>query len=153
MPVAEPALAIGDRGLVWFALAFATTQLVEVPIFALALRSARPSRPSRPLAARAAIAFGASAITHPVVWYVMPRVTLALLVLVARGGFSLGVTAATLVYGALAEGFAVVVEAAYLRAFGVRRALLWALFANAASGLVGTAVVLLLGEGISALQR
>lgn len=150
MPVAEPALAIGDRGLVWFALAFATTQLVEVPIFALALRSARPSRP---LAARAAIAFGASAITHPVVWYVMPRVTLALLVLVARGGFSLGVTAATLVYGALAEGFAVVVEAAYLRAFGVRRALLWALFANAASVLVGTAVVLLLGEGISALQR
>jgi hypothetical protein len=141
----DPTLAIGDRGLRWFALAFALTQLVEVPIFAPALRGGRDPRSPRPLLARVAIAFGASALTHPVVWFVMPLVAVAILTAAARVGIAVGAAGGALVYGALAEGFAVLVEAAYLRAFGVRRALLWSLGANTASVVVGTAVVWGLG--------
>lgn len=132
-------LAIGDRGLPWFALAFALTQIVEVPIFTRALRGPRP------LAARVAIAFGASALTHPIVWFVMPLVAARLLAASSRVGVSLDLIGRTLLYGALAEGFAVLAEAAWLRAFGVRRALPWSIAANAASVIVGTAVVQTLG--------
>ena len=38
---------------------------------------------------------------------------------------------------AIAEGFAVLVEAGFLACFGVRRALLWALAANACSVVIG----------------
>ncbi len=38
-------------------------------------------------------------------------------------------------------------EAAYLRAFGLRRALLWSLGANAASAVVGTIVVWIIARG------
>ncbi len=168
---ADVSLAIGDRGLRWFLLAFALTQLVEVPIYARALRvserapsssspspsplssplpsplsSPSPSSPARrPLAARVVIAFGASALTHPIVWFVMPWLATSLLVVLARAGLPLGVTTRTLVYGALAEGFALLVEAAYLRAFGLRRAFAWSLAANVASVIVGTAVVACFG--------
>lgn len=87
-------------------VAFVFTQLVEVPIYAVALRT------------RIVTAFGASAITHPIVWFVIfPFVPLPYLGLIV-----------------LAESFAVVVEAIY---FGWlvrrRRAWLWSLVANAAS--------------------
>lgn len=101
------------RAWVW---AFVFTQVVEIPIYAYALRVSLP------------IAFGASALTHPIVWFgffhpifddvpYWPRVIAA-------------------------EHFAWLAEAAYLH-FGFKikpaRALLWALIANAASVLLGFA--------------
>jgi hypothetical protein len=87
-------------------VAFVFTQLVEVPIYTVALRA-------RPLAA-----FGASAVTHPIVWFVIfPFVPLPYLGLVV-----------------LAESFAVVAEAIYFRVLLGRRGVwLWSLVANAAS--------------------
>lgn len=93
--------------------AFLLTQLVEVPIQA-------PSVPGS-VARRVCVAFGSSAITHPLVWLFVlfgPAGSYDTRVLVAELG-------------------AVVVEAAWLRAFGARRPLLVALFANAASIAVG----------------
>jgi hypothetical protein len=88
-------------------LVFAFTQLIEVPIYRRALNG------------RTLVAFGASTLTHPVVWFVFPR-----------WGAPLWV-----IYPA-AEAFAVLVEAGYLRLFGLRpflAALGWSLLANAAS--------------------
>lgn len=143
----DVSLAIGDRGARSFAIAFAITQLVEVPIYVAALATGGPRAlpsPGRSIPKRAAIAFGASALTHPVVWLVMPAVAMevysALFGRLFEGG-GLGIVGRTLFYGVIAEGFAVVAEALYLRAFGVRRALLWAAAANAASVLVGTLIV------------
>ena len=164
---AGDSLAIGDRGPASFALAFAITQLVEVPIYLRALRgapgspplaatpSATREAPERPapsrsstrtsVARRAALAFGASALTHPIVWFVMPWAAMALhRAAVRAGGPALDEAGRTLLYGGLAEGFAVVAEALYLRGFRVRRPLAWSLFANAASVIVGTIVVRLL---------
>lgn len=97
-------------------VAFAITQAVETPIYLAA-------QPQIPWLRRLAIGLGASAITHPVVWFAAPR-------------FVHGWVAYVLV----AEAFAITVEALWLRAFGVRRALLWSVFANACSVGVGLAV-------------
>lgn len=102
-------------------VAFAFTQLVEVPIYSVGLRV-------RPLAA-----FGASAITHPIVWFVIcdPR-------------WGLGYWPQV----AIAELFAWLVEAAY---FGLglkkgwKKGLLWSLLANAASFSAGMASRALIG--------
>jgi hypothetical protein len=99
--------------------AFAFTQAVECPIYVYALGEARPRR-SR--AGRAAVAFGASAITHPVVWFLFPWLWIRL-------GYPGGYW--TMV--AFAEAFAVLVEAAYVWGFGLSAALGWAVVANAAS--------------------
>jgi hypothetical protein len=96
--------------------AFLFTQAVEVPIYAVPLRG-------RPLAG-----FGASAITHPVVWFVFPALIHDYLTMAVA-----------------AEIFAVAVEAAYLRAFGVRRALFWSIVANGASLGLGLALRALTG--------
>jgi hypothetical protein len=97
--------------------AFAVTQLIEVPIYLLCMqRQAFDARwPTRLL-----IAFGASAFTHPIVWFVLPRLGLSY--------WS---------YVALAETFAVLAEAFYLGRFGIRRPALWALLANATSAGLG----------------
>jgi hypothetical protein len=87
--------------------AFIFTQLIEVPIYVRGAGCA-------PIAA-----FGASALTHPIIWFGLfsPR---------WRAPYSTRLIAAEL--------FAWLVEAAYLRfALGRRRALLWSLVANAAS--------------------
>jgi hypothetical protein len=92
-------------GQAW-ALAFLFTQMVEVPIYTVGLRvGVLP-------------AFGASAITHPVLWFVIfPYLHLPYVWLIVVG-----------------ESFAVLVEAAYFAyPFRRRRALLWSLLANAAS--------------------
>lgn len=89
-------------------VAFAATQAVEVPIYLLALRQ-------HPWRQRLWVAFMASAITHPIAWA---------LGLVLRP---------FLVHVIVAETFAVVVEALWLRRHGVPRAPWWALTANAAS--------------------
>jgi hypothetical protein len=102
--------------------AFALTQIVEVPIYLRALLARDdPDRPFDRLLPALLVGFGASAITHPIVWFVMPQLIPNDYVLMV----------------AVAETFAVLAEAAWLRAFGLRRALLWALFCNAASVLVG----------------
>ena len=169
---APETLAIGDRGLASFLLAFTVTQLVEVPIYTWALRGARrtekarsggsrwgkESRRSAPyeagaplplsrntLFSRVIIAFGASLLTHPIVWFLLPSATLALHRTAVRAGAPpLDELGRTLLYGVVAEGFAVIAEAFYLAVFRARRPLLWSLAANAASVLIGTLVVRLL---------
>ena len=89
----------------WLA-AFALTQVFEVPLY---LRAGAGWR----------TAFLASALTHPVVWFVFPRLLRAEL-----GYWSMV---------AMAEIFAVGAEALWLHANGVRRALPWSLLANATS--------------------
>ncbi len=109
-------------------LAFAFTQAVEVPIYMRALRG------------RPAVAFGASAITHPVVWFVIPRVWVRLYLAMIAVRSDLIIRSPTARYVCmvlLAETFAVLVEAIYLRAWGLRRALAWSLAANAASLTLG----------------
>ena len=91
--------------------AFLLTQLVEVPIYGYALRG------------RLLVAFAASAITHPIVWFVIQPLW--------PGRFYQGVL--------VAEAFAVVVEALVLHRAGVRRAWAWSLSANAASVLASIA--------------
>lgn len=92
--------------------AFAITQAVEVPIYARALAHRGH---------RWGWAFGASLVTHPVVFWVFPRVW--------PGDYWSGVAAA--------EAFAVSVEAIYLGALGVERSIAWALLANGLSVAVG----------------
>ena len=99
----------------WLA-AFAVTQIVEVPIYAIALRE-------RAWASRLALAFGASAITHPFVWFLFPRLVQDYWTMVV-----------------LAEAFAVLVEAGWLWCFGLKRAILWTLLANGTSVGVGFAL-------------
>jgi hypothetical protein len=107
------------RAWLW---AFLFTQAVEVPIVTRALGRHRDRElRALPPITRAAIAFGASTLTHPVVWFVIPRL--------APGGYVAMVIQAEL--------FAVVVEAMYYHAFGLQNALLWSLFANCASAGLG----------------
>jgi hypothetical protein len=105
----------------WWA-AFALGQLVEAPIYFAALRQ-------RPWVLRLLIALGPNAITHPVVWWLFPR----------------WLPDSYLAMAVFAEAFAVIVEAAYLWLFSVRRALVWSLASNAASLAVGLGVRALVG--------
>lgn len=87
--------------------AFVFTQLVEVPIYSVGLRC------------NLLLAFGASALTHPVVWFVI---------------FNPSFEATHLTKVVIAELFAWLAEAAYFALrFGKWRALAWSLVANAAS--------------------
>jgi hypothetical protein len=107
--------------------AFVFTQAVEIPIWAQALRwdrrlpSGYEGQKPWPMWINVVVAFGASAITHPFVWFAFPRH--------APGSYWVMVIQA--------EAFAVLVEAAYTRAFGLRWALGWSLVANAASAGLG----------------
>ncbi|MCA9541810.1 MAG: hypothetical protein KC620_23095 [Myxococcales bacterium] len=92
--------------------AFVFTQAIEMPVYAAALRG-RPHHWLR--------AFGASACTHPVVFFVFPRVW--------PGDYAEQVLAA--------EAFAVAGEALYLGLQGVERSVLWSLAANALSASLG----------------
>ncbi len=87
--------------------AFIFTQLVEIPIYTVAT------------GCRVIVAFGASAITHPIVWFVICGVHW-------HSDYLVQVVAAEL--------FAWLAEAAYFAfIFGKRRAWLWSLCANGAS--------------------
>jgi hypothetical protein len=116
--------------------AFALTQLVEVPVYVWLLRADGLGAGWR----RWLWGFGASAWTHPAVWFVFPPVVFGLRAWVIDGpgddavgyGWMLGV----------AEAFAVLGEMAYWRVVSAGRlawrdALRWALLANGASVLVG----------------
>jgi hypothetical protein len=90
----------------WLA-AFVFTELVEVPIYSTALGCSLLA------------AFGASAITHPIVWF---------------GFFTPHWHASYMVKLVTAETFAWLAEAAYFGLiFKKRNVLLWSLVANAAS--------------------
>ena len=120
-------------------LAFAFTELVEVPLYARALRG---DGAVRGLFAASAVGFGASLITHPIVWFAIPRwwVTLYLFALDRAPWVRIESPLARYVaMGVLSECFAVCVEALYLRAWGLRRALVWSLAANALSVTLGLA--------------
>lgn len=114
--------------------AFLFTQAVEIPIYLLVMQRQKLALDG---ARRALVAFGATALTHPIVWFVLPLT----IPLFAKLGLALGVTASQRFgywgYVAVAETFAVGAEAVYLAAFGVGRPLLWAFVANAASAGVG----------------
>lgn len=110
----------------WFD-AFVFTQAVEIPAYVLAIRHAqRTGHADRPrtLFWQIVLAFGASAITHPQVWYVIPRIP----------------STSYVEYLIRAETFAVVVEAFYFYSFHIvymRRALAWAFVVNALSAGLG----------------
>lgn len=114
--------------IVPWAKAFVFTELVEAPIYRVGARASW----SR--------ALGASAITHPFVWFVFPA-------LGERVGTSYVTTTA------LSELFAWVVEAAFLvwstrrapAGIGWRRALVVSLLANGASVALGLTVRTLFG--------
>lgn len=109
--------------------AFLFTQAVEIPIWVYALRRAarREVAEERPtLLAAFLIAFGASAVTHPIVWFGFRHLTPLI-------GYWPMV--------ACAETFAVVVEAIYMRGEGMRRAYVWSLVANGASFGLGIAIL------------
>jgi hypothetical protein len=96
--------------------AFLLTQLIEVPIYL------------RGPGVRPAVAFGASLLTHPLLWVAVAHPA-------APGTYLQRLVAAELA--------AWLVEALYLHLWGARRALLWALLANGASlafGLLSRAV-------------
>ena len=114
--------------------AFLFTQFFEIPIYLWAMHR---QRLSLDWARRALVAFGATALTHPIVWFVLPLTISPF----AKLGFALGVGGphrfGFWAYVALAETFAVGAEAVYMQAFGVRKPLLWAFVANAASAGIG----------------
>jgi hypothetical protein len=95
--------------LSWLA-AFFFTQLIEVPIY---VRGPR---------VRPAVAFGASLLTHPLLWVAVAHPS-------APGTYLARVV--------VAELAACLIEALYLHLWGARRALLWSLLANAASLMFG----------------
>ncbi len=106
--------------IAWFG-AFLFTQVVECPIYVWALRN-----DSRHWGAKLVLAFGASASTHPIVWFVIPSLWM-----------SAGQVGGYWTMVAIAELFAVLAEATYFWAVGLRRAWRWALVANVASAGLG----------------
>lgn len=104
-------------------LAFLLTQAVEVPIWQLSLRP-------RPLLQRLAIGFGASLLTHPLLWILWP--------LGLPGNYWAAV--------AVGETGVVLVEAIYIRLWGVKSPLTWSLLANGASFVTGLLWVSLVGD-------
>ncbi|MDP3155847.1 MAG: hypothetical protein Q8N23_24460 [Archangium sp.] len=99
-------------------VAFFFTQLFEMPIYWKASGSLR-------------VAFFASAMTHPIVWFVFPML------------MDHGVEYWPMVL--LAETFAVLGEASWLRFNGVPRPLLWSFVANSCSVGCGFALRELIG--------
>jgi len=104
----------------WLA-AFALTQAVEAPVVWAA-------QPGVAWKRRLLVALGGSTLTHPIVWFVMPRLVTDWTTMVL-----------------VAETFAVVAEALWMRAFGIERAFWWALLANALSVAIGLTVRGLVG--------
>ena len=92
--------------------AFLLTQLIECPIYRIALGKRSHAW---------LIAFGASAMTHPIVFFGFP--------LLFPVDYWRGV--------ATAEAFAVIGEAIWLSKFGVPNSLTWTLLANALSAGIG----------------
>jgi hypothetical protein len=103
--------------------AFLLTQLIEVPIY---LRSAR----SLPMLKRVTYAFGASTLTHPIIWFCLPWGTMPY---------------ATLLI--LAEGFAIGAEGLWGCCWRVPRPWLASLAANLSSFAIGMIIRWVLSGG------
>lgn len=97
-------------------VAFALSQLLEMPVYWWGTRNSELSA-----GMRLGVGFGATALTHPFVWFVFPVLMLHSYVL----------------FFVVAETFAVVAEALYLRAFGIAHPWRLALAANVFSASVG----------------
>jgi hypothetical protein len=114
--------------------AFLFTQAIEIPVYLVGMQR---ERLELGWARRALVAFGATALTHPIVWFVLP-LTISLF---AKLGSALGAGSPQLFgywgYVAVAETFAVGAEAIYLGMFGVKRPLVLAFVANGASAGIG----------------
>lgn len=104
--------------------AFAFTQLIETPLYAMALSRAGGRGRSRWL-----VAFGASCLSHPLIFIVLPRYW--------SGSY--------LNYVLVAEGVAVAIEASWLTAFGLPRSVWWAVAVNGASVALGLGARALFG--------
>jgi len=119
-------------------VAFTLTQCVECFLYVRVFR------------VRLWVAFAASTITHPIVVFVIPKLW-AMAYLALIGAFAprtLSPDAYFVIYGALAETFAIAVEAAWLawRArFGLRKAFVVSLLTNVASSSVGGLCFLVTG--------
>lgn len=100
--------------------AFILTQLIEMPVYVMALQ--RWGKCPRTPPKNFLIAFGASLVTHPFVWFVFPQTLMPI-------GYG--------VYFIVAESFAVVVEAIYLKKFGLSSPWCFSLLANGLSASVG----------------
>jgi hypothetical protein len=114
------------QGWLW---AFLFTQAVEVPIYVLGLRARFPE------------AFGASTITHPLVWFVIPPACERLYFALLAPHPALRFSEMERYWGmvVLAETFAILAEAGYFRLLHHRKALRWSLAANLASVTLGMA--------------
>lgn len=128
----------------WF-VAYVFTQIIEVPIYFVALGRRADPRTGEALAResgpwRAGFGFLASMATHPYVWFVIPSL------FYSRMWDSLTFTRPWLedwrywLFFATAESFAVVAEALLLWGLRVRRPFVWALAANATSAFTGLAL-------------
>lgn len=125
----------------WF-WAFVFTQVLEVPIYCVALGGRADPRSGEALAPeslrwRLGFAFLASMATHPYVWFVIAPVMYSRLWTEAVAAWPALEGWHYPLFFVIAEGFAVVAEALLLRALRVPRALLWALAANATSAGTG----------------
>jgi hypothetical protein len=108
-------------------LAFLFTQLVEVPIYMKGGRARFPE------------AFGASALTHPIVWFVIPWAWEATYrsFFAPHPSLQLSSLARYWIMVAIAETFAIVAEGFYMRWLGRPRPFLWSLVANMSSVTLG----------------
>jgi len=124
----------------WFS-AFVLTQAIEVPIYLMALRRRAEARGTvlAPESLRWRFGFGflASMATHPYVWFVIPALFSSRLWLATTTAWPALLPWRHALFFVTAESFAVLAEALLLRALRVRRPLLWALVANAASAGTG----------------
>ena len=100
-------------------MAFTLTQVIEITVGMLFWRDDKVSSPKK-----VAILFGASLITHPMVWFIFPQIR-------DEGGYSYGE------YLLMAESYAYGVEALYYYAFRVKRPILLSVLANSGSFLTG----------------
>jgi hypothetical protein len=113
-----------------WAVAFTLTQIVECLVY------------RRGFGVSLGVAFAASAITHPIVVFVIWPLWGLVYVAIARAspGFALGDTAYFAIYGVVAETLAFAIEAVWLSRvarLGLRRGAIASLVANASSGLLG----------------
>ena len=108
--------------LVTWLWAFALTQAIECPIYLFALRRKKSS-----LAFKLGAAFGPTALTHPIAWWVFAPWLIENHFHIGPwfSGYYPSVT--------VTAGVAALVEWAYLAQLNVRRPWAWALLANGAS--------------------
>ena len=100
-------------------MAFSLTQVIEVTVGLLFWTDTKVS-----MLRKISILFGASLITHPMVWFIFPQIR-------DEGGFSYGE------YLLMVESYAYGVEALYYYAFRIHRPILLSVITNSCSFLTG----------------